>query len=90
MYAKNTATYAFDITPGADIATDAGNTKGEKAVYVYTKTAGNVTVTTSEGVSITFTAVPAFAVIGGDLPLLCRAVTAATAACVALVVRATN
>ena len=90
MYAKNSAPYAFPITPGANIATDAGNTRGETAVYVYTRTAGDITITTSEGVSIAFVAVPAYTLLGGEIPILCRAVTAATASCIGLVVRQTN
>lgn len=83
---RGTAPYAFDITPGASIAADAGNTKNFPTCFVYTKTAGNVTVTTADGVSITFASVPAYTLLGGAFPISVKAVTAAAAACVGLVV----
>jgi hypothetical protein len=87
---RGSAPYAFDITPGASIAADAANTKGYDTCHVYTKTAGNVTVTTADGQSITFASVPAYTLLGGLVPILVRAVTASAAACVGLVVKNNN
>lgn len=84
---KGSAPYAFDITPGASIAGDVGNTKGYDTCFVYVKVTGNVTVTTADGASIAFTSVPAYSILGGQVPILVKAVTAATASCVGLVVK---
>jgi len=70
----NVAPYAFDITPNnsADIFADAGNTKQYTNCTLLCKATGNVAVVTSDGQSLTFTAVPAYFV----LPIQVRRVLA--------------
>jgi hypothetical protein len=89
MIIRNGASYAFDITPGASIAADAGNTAGYPTCYVYTKASTTITVTTADGQNITFTSVPAFTILGGDVPIAVKAVTASTGAVCGLVVKNT-
>lgn len=67
-FTENTAKDAFSITPGA-----AELTKQAQALYI--GGAGDVTVTTAEGTSVTFSGV----VAGSILPITVTKVTAATA-----------
>lgn len=80
---RHLSTYAFDVTPGPSLAADVANTQGIATAVIYTKTAGDVTLVTAEGQTISFTDVPAYT----EIHIVAKAVTAATASCVALCIK---
>lgn len=61
----NVAPTAFDVTPSdtLDIASDAANTKQYANCTLLCKATGNLKVTTSDGQTIIFTAVPAYFIL---------------------------
>lgn len=89
VHVKGVATHAFTISPSDSvlIKDDAANDNDYEGVFVYTATAGNVSVITANGKTINFTSVPAFTVLGGDFPIMVKQVrtTGTTATCIALI-----